>query len=134
LARSRHGQAIVALAQDRGAAALMGINVGLATAVVYMLSGLIGMVGGVLFIANFHAVTVSVGFLITLKAFIAAILGGFGKLNGAVIGALLLGVGESLLAAYVTTTYRDALVFTILVVLLVLRPNGLFGKPTPIKV
>jgi branched-chain amino acid transport system permease protein len=134
LARSRHGQGIVALAQDRGAAALMGINVGLATAGVYALSGLIGMAGGVLFIANFHAVTASVGFTITLKAFIAAILGGFGRLEGAVIGGLLLGVGESLLASNVTTTYRDALVFTILIALLVFRPHGLLGRPVPVKV
>jgi branched-chain amino acid transport system permease protein len=134
LSRTRRGQGIVALAQDRGAAALMGINVGLTTAGVYALSGVIGMVGAVLFVANFHAVTISVGFTITLKAFIAAILGGFTSLKGAVVGGLLLGVGESLLAAYVTTTYRDALVFGILVVLLVVRPNGLFGRPVAVKV
>jgi branched-chain amino acid transport system permease protein len=134
LLRSRHGQGIVALAQDRGAAALMGVNVGASTAGVYALSGLIGMVGGLLFVANYHAVTVSVGFIITLKAFIAAIIGGLSSLKGAVIGGLLLGIGESMLAAYVTTTYRDALVFTILVVILVVRPNGLFGRPTVVKV
>lgn len=134
LERTRHGQGIVALAQDRGAAALMGVNVGAATAGVYALSGVIGMVGGVLFVANYHAVSIGVGFVITLKAFIAAIIGGLNSLKGAVVGGLLLGIGESLLAAYVTTTYRDALVFTILVVVLVVRPNGLFGRSPAIKV
>lgn len=134
LRRTRQGQGIVALAQDRGAASLMGINVGAATAVVYALSGLIGMVGAVLFVANYHAVTISVGFVITLKAFIAAVIGGLSSLRAAVVGGLLLGIGESLLAAYVTTTYRDALVFTILTVVLVLRPNGLFGRAVADKV
>lgn len=134
LLRTRYGQGVTALAQDRGAAALMGINVGRTTAMVYALSGLIGVVGGVLFVANYRAVAIGVGFVITLKAFIAAIIGGMNSLKGAVIGGVLLGVTESLLAAYVTTTYRDALVFTLLVVMLVLRPNGLFGRAPSLKV
>ena len=68
------------------------------------------------------------GMLIGLKAFVAAVLGGIGSLPGAVVGGLLMGLSEEMVVAYLSSTYRDALAFGLLIVILVFRPSGLFGK------
>jgi branched-chain amino acid transport system permease protein len=128
LAKARYGQAIVAVAQDRGAAALMGIRVGTVVALVYALSGAVGVLGSALYVAETHTIQISLGFTITLKAFIAAILGGIGSVRGALTGGLLLGVLEALIQGYISTLLVDAILFAILIAFLLVRPTGIGGR------
>ena len=133
LSRTRHGQAITAVSQDRDTAELMGINVNRTVALVYGLSGVIGMLGLILYITNFRTITIDLGFTITLKAFIAAIIGGIGSIRGAFIGGMVLGVLESLVSAYISSTLLDAIVIAVLIAFLILRPNGFVGIKKSVK-
>jgi branched-chain amino acid transport system permease protein len=133
LRRSRHGQAIVAVSQDRSTAALMGIQVNRIVALVYGLSGAIGMIGVFMYVANFRTITIGLGFLITLKAFIAAIIGGIGSIRGAVLGGMVLGVLEAMVSAYFSTTLLEAIVVLCLVAFLLVRPNGIMGIRESVK-
>jgi branched-chain amino acid transport system permease protein len=133
LLRHRWGQAIVMIQQDRTTASLMGIPVYRTVSFVYALSAVIGMLGALMFVGRFGVLTSLVGFTITLKAFVAALLGGIGRLEGALVGGLLLGVFEALISGYVSTLYGDAIVFTLLGVILLVRPSGLFGRRELIK-
>jgi branched-chain amino acid transport system permease protein len=133
LSRTRNGQAIIAVAQDRETAAMMGIPVGRIIALVYALSGAIGMIGILLYVANFSSLTLGLGFSITLKAFIAAIIGGIGSVRGAVIGGLLLGILEAMIGGYISTLMLDAILFTALGLFLVYRPTGIIGRKETVK-
>ncbi|UOQ59826.1 branched-chain amino acid ABC transporter permease [Leucobacter rhizosphaerae] len=133
LSRSRHGQAITAVSQDRETAELMGINVNRIVALVYALSAIIGILGLILYITNFRTITIDLGFTITLKAFIAAIIGGIGSIRGAFIGGMALGILESLVGAYISTTLLDAIVIGVLIVFLLFRPNGFVGVKKTVK-
>lgn len=130
---ARTGQAISAVAQDRTTAELMGIPVNRIVAVVYGLSGAVGMLGLFMYLANFRTITIALGFAITLKAFIAAIIGGIGSIRGALLGGLVLGVLESLVAGYVSTLLMDGIVITILVAFLLIRPYGIVGTRETVK-
>lgn len=133
LSRTRQGQAILAVAQDRYACDLMGISVNKIVALVYGLSGAIGFIGLALYAANYRSVTIALGFSITMKAFIAAIIGGIGSIRGAVFGGLALGVLESLVAGYISTVLMDAIVTGILIIFLLFRPWGITGRPEVVK-
>ena len=130
---AKTGQAITAVAQDRSTAALMGIPVNRIVAIVYGLSGAIGMLGLTMYLANFRTITIAVGFAITLKAFIAAIIGGIGSIRGAMLGGLTLGVLEALVAGYISTLLMDSIVIAILVAFLLTRPYGLVGTKETVK-
>ncbi|RZI53640.1 MAG: branched-chain amino acid ABC transporter permease [Pseudonocardia sp.] len=130
---AKTGQAITAVAQDRSTAALMGIPVSRIVAIVYGLSGAIGMLGLTMYLANFRTITIAVGFAITLKAFIAAIIGGIGSIRGAMLGGLTLGVLEALVAGYISTLLMDSIVIAILVAFLLTRPYGLVGTKETVK-
>lgn len=133
LKRTKSGQAIIAVSQDREAAAMMGIPVNRIIALVYALSGAIGVIGVMLYVANYSTLTIGLGFSITLKAFIAAIIGGIGSVRGAVLGGLLLGVLEAMIGTYVSTLMLDTILFTALGIFLVFRPWGLIGRREVIK-
>lgn len=133
LSRSRHGQAIVAVSQDRDTAELMGIQVNRIVALVYGLSGAIGMIGVLMYITNFRTITIGLGFLITLKAFIAAIIGGIGSIRGALLGGMVLGILEAMVSAYFSSTLLEATVVSFLIVFLILRPNGIIGIKESVK-
>jgi branched-chain amino acid transport system permease protein len=133
LKRSKTGQAITAVAQDRSTAELMGIPVNRIVAIVYGLSGAIGMLGLFMYVANFRTITIALGFAITLKAFIAAIIGGIGSIRGAMLGGLTLGVLEALVAGYVSTLLMDGIVILILVGFLLVRPHGIVGTKETVK-
>jgi branched-chain amino acid transport system permease protein len=133
LKRSRHGQAIVAVSQDRDTAELMGVRVNRIVALVYGLSGAVGMLGLVMYITNFRSITIGLGFVITLKAFIAAIIGGIGSIRGALLGGMVLGVLEAMVLAYLSSTLLEATVIGFLVVFLILRPNGIIGIKERVK-
>lgn len=133
LRKTKHGQAITAVSQDRETAQLMGIDVNRIVALVYGLSAVIGMVGLIMYVTNFRTLTIGLGFAITMKAFIAAIIGGIGSIKGAVLGGLTLGLLESMVGAYISTTLLDAIVVGCLIAFLILRPNGIVGTKQTVK-
>jgi branched-chain amino acid transport system permease protein len=87
--------------------------------------------GGVLFGLTFGTVDFFMGFLIGIKAFAAAVIGGIGNIRGAMVGGLLLGVLESLAGGFVSTAFQDTVAFLVLIIVLLIRPQGLFGQPLP---
>jgi branched-chain amino acid transport system permease protein len=126
--RTRTGKAMRAVSEDMQAARLMGINVNVVVATTFFLGAFLAGLGGVAYCAKYGLVDPLTGFMPGLKAFVAAVLGGIGSIPGAVVGGLFLGVTENLFGAYVSTQWKDALAFVLLVTVLLLRPTGLLGK------
>ena len=125
--RSIHGKAMLACSFDPKAAALVGIGVDRMVLLSFMISALVGAVGGAI-LAPITLTSFDVGVMLGLKGFAACILGGLGNPFGAAAGGLILGVLESLGAGFISSAYKDALAFVILLVLLFVRPSGLFGR------
>lgn len=128
LRKTRQGQAVEALAADRDTAALMGIPIGRTIGLVYAVSSAVGVIGLLLFLSETRTLTVALGFTITVKAFIASLLGGIGSIRGALFGGLLLGFAEALISGYVSSLWMDAILFSLLAILLIARPRGLLGR------
>lgn len=128
------GKAMRAVQQDIDAAGYMGIPVNRTIAMVYVLGGILGVAGGILFAINYNTVYLMMGFTVMMKAFVAAVIGGIGNIKGAFIGGLVLGVAEALAAAYFDTGYRDGIAMGLLILVLLVRPQGLFGRPIQVKV
>jgi branched-chain amino acid transport system permease protein len=128
--RTRVGRAMRAIALDLETVSLMGIDVNRIIALTFLLGSLLAGAGGVLWAMKYPQVNPFMGILPGLKAFIAAVLGGIGNVTGAVLGGLLLGLLEVLIVALFPTWagYRDALAFTLLIALLLVRPTGLLGE------
>ena len=133
LRKSTTGQGILAVAQDRDTSALMGIPVSGTVALVYGLSGAVGVIGSLMYVANVQVLTVGMGFTITVKAFVAAVLGGIGTVRGAIFGGLLLGVSEALIVGFVSTQLSDAILYTVMVLFLLFRPYGIVGRRDTVK-
>jgi branched-chain amino acid transport system permease protein len=131
--RTITGKAMLACACDRKAASLMGINVDVMVTLSFAFSALVGALGGVI-LAPITLTSYDVGILLGLKGFAACILGGLGNPFGAVAGGLIIGVLESLGAGFLSSGYKDAIAFVILLALLFLRPSGLFGKASAERV
>jgi branched-chain amino acid transport system permease protein len=127
------GWKMQAVAQDAEAARLMGINVDIIIILTWVISATLGGLAGFL-LAPLFFISVSVGFVAMLKAFAACIIGGMGSFQGALVGGLFIGVAESLLAGYISSAYKDALTFAVLIVVLLLLPQGLFGEKVGEKV
>ncbi|PKN08251.1 MAG: branched-chain amino acid ABC transporter permease [Deltaproteobacteria bacterium HGW-Deltaproteobacteria-8] len=125
--RSIHGKAMLACSFDPKAAALVGIGVDRMVLLSFMISALVGAVGGAI-LAPITLTSFDVGVMLGLKGFAACILGGLGNPFGAAAGGLILGVLESLGAGLISSAYKDALAFVILLALLFVRPSGLFGQ------
>jgi branched-chain amino acid transport system permease protein len=123
---TRYGKAMRAVACNPKAAMLMGIPVEKIHLLAFLLSGALGAVGGVL-ITPITTVSFDTGVMIGLKGFSAAVLGGYGNIMGAVIGGLLLGVLESVGAGFVSSSYKDAIAFLVLLLILFVRPCGILG-------
>ncbi len=126
LSRTRWGLAIRAAACDLRTAGLMGVNVTFLIGIVFFVAGLLAAVGGI-FLSVRYTLYPQLGG-ITIKAFIAAVIGGLGSLPGAVLGSLLLGLAEMLTAGFISSQMRDIVVFSMLVIMLLVRPAGFFGK------
>lgn len=124
---TKAGFAIRAVAQDMTAARLMGMPVNRTIALVYFTGGAMGVVGGLLYANTLEVVYLGMGFAVLLKGFAAAILGGIGNLQGAMIGGLIIGVLESTLGS-AAGSYRDAVAFVLLIAILLVRPTGLLGS------
>lgn len=127
LYKSALGSRMRAVAQDAEAARLMGINPTRITLFAWVLAAVLSGLGGLL-LGPIWFVDVTMGDALALKAFAATIIGGFGSVPGAIVGGVLVGLIESLSATYVSTTYKDAIVFALMIGFLLLRPKGLFGE------
>ncbi len=132
--RTKAGKAMRATAQDREAASLMGINVNRIISFTFFIGSAFGGAAGVLVGIYFNSVTPTMGLLPGLKGFVAAVLGGIGNIPGAMLGGLLLGIAETLGVAYISSRYRDAIAFTILILVLLFKPSGIMGKHVQEKV
>lgn len=132
--RTKIGKAMRAVSQDADAARLMGIDVDRVIAFTFALGSALAAAAGALFAMAYPQVHPFMGIMPGLKAFTAAVLGGIGSLPGALLGGLIMGQVEVLTAAYITTDFRDAIAFSILILVLLFRPSGLLGKTEPEKV
>jgi branched-chain amino acid transport system permease protein len=132
--KTRFGLALRALSQNRDAAALMGVNSNAVIALTFALGSALAGAAGVLYAMNIHSIEPLMGTLPGIKAFVAAVLGGIGSLPGAAVGGLLLGLSECLLGGSFLSSYRDAIAFGILILILLIRPSGLFGSSASEKV
>ena len=132
LVKTKWGLAIRAASYNLKTAGLMGVNVNRLIAIVFFVAGLLAGVGGI-FLSVRYTLYPQLG-MITPKAFVAAVIGGLGSLPGAVVGSLILGLAEMLTAGFISSQFRDLVVFGILIVTLIVRPTGLFGKSVGEKV
>jgi branched-chain amino acid transport system permease protein len=126
LGRTRWGLAIRAAACDLRTAGLMGVNVSLLIGIVFFVAGVLAAIGGI-FLSYRYTLYPQLGG-ITTKAFVAAVIGGLGSLPGAVAGSLILGLAEMLTAGFISSQMRDLVVFSMLVLMLLVKPSGFFGK------
>lgn len=127
--RTKIGKAMRAVAFDKPTARLMGIKVDSIISTTFAIGAALAGAAGILYAVAYPQVVFGMGILPGLKAFVAAVLGGIGSIPGALVGALILGQVEILSAGYISTPMRDAIVFSTLIVVLLIRPTGIFGEP-----
>lgn len=131
---TRHGRAMRAVSHSHQTAALLGIPVDRIIALTFAVGSALAAAAAVLYGVKYPKVDPLMGVMPGIKAFVAAVLGGIGNLRGAVVGALILGMAETLVAAYGASSWRDALAFALLIGILLFKPSGLFGRHEPEKV
>jgi branched-chain amino acid transport system permease protein len=131
---TRLGRAMRAVAMDIDAAAMMGVNVDRVVVVTFLIGSALAGVAGVLVGIVFFSIQHTMGFLAGLKGFTASVVGGIGSIPGAVVGGLLLGMAEAFASVYISVTFKDAIAFVILVIVLLIKPGGLLGRPVGQKV
>ena len=134
ISRTRIGKAMRATSQDKIMAALVGIDVDTIISVTFVIGAVLAAVAGVMVAVYYGLVNYTIGYIAGIKAFTAAVLGGIGSIRGAMLGGIVLGLMESMGAAYVSTEYKDAFAFVILIVILLIKPSGIFGTDLPDKV
>jgi branched-chain amino acid transport system permease protein len=127
--RTKIGKAMRAASFDKPTARLMGINVDIVISTTFAIGAAFAGAAGVLYATAFPRVDWPMGIYPGLKAFVAAVLGGIGSIPGAFVGALIMGQAETLAAGYVSTPMRDAIAFSLLILVLLIRPTGIFGEP-----
>ena len=132
--KSKAGQAMLAVSEDRGAATLMGINVNGTIALTFAIASALAAIAGVLLCSAYPSLTPYTGSMPGIKAFVAAVFGGIGSIPGAFIGGILLGVIEILSKAYISSQMSDAIVFSVLIIVLLVKPTGILGKKINEKV
>jgi branched-chain amino acid transport system permease protein len=128
------GKSMRAVASDREAAEMLGINVNKTIALTFFIGSALAGMAGVMSGLAFNQISNTIGFLAGLKAFTAAVVGGIGSIAGAMIGGLFIGLCESFAASYISSKYTDLIVFGILIATMLIRPVGIFGRPTLQKV
>ena len=132
--KTKMGQAMLAVSEDRGAATLMGINVNRTISVTFAIGSALAAVAGVLLCSAYPSLSPYTGSMPGIKAFTAAVFGGIGSIPGAFIGGILLGIIENLAKAYISSQLSDAIVFSVLIIVLLVRPTGILGKKMTEKV
>jgi branched-chain amino acid transport system permease protein len=131
---TRMGKAMRAVAQDRDMSMLVGVDVNRVISFTFIIGSSIAALGGVLVASHIGQVNFYVGFIVGIKAFVAAVLGGIGSMPGAVLGSLVLGWTESFFTGYISSDYEDVFAFLFLVLILIFRPAGLLGRSDTDKV
>lgn len=132
--KTKTGKAMRAVSQNPNVAAMLGVNINLIITLTFVIGSALAGVGSILVGVKYPRIEPLMGMMIGLKAFVAAVLGGIGNLPGAIVGGLIMGLSESLVVGYLSSTYRDALAFGLLIMILLFRPAGLFGKYSVEKV
>jgi branched-chain amino acid transport system permease protein len=132
--RTKTGRAMRAVSFNLNSAKLMGINTDRIIAFTFALGSALAAAAGVLVAIRIPRLDPLMGILVGLKAFVAAVLGGIGNIPGAVLGGLLIGITETMVAGYLSSTYKDAVAFAILILILLFRPSGLMGSAAQEKV
>lgn len=128
ITKTKAGSAMRAVSEDKAAAQLMGINVNKTISMTFAIGSALAAVAGIMFVCQYQSMKPTLGALPGIKAFVAAVLGGIGSIPGAMIGGLLLGLIESISKAYISSELADGIVFGVLVLVLLVKPSGLFGK------
>lgn len=126
--KTKLGRAMRAVSQNAPVAAMMGVNTDRIISLTFVVGSSLAAIGSVLVGMKYPKIEPLMGMMIGLKAFVAAVLGGIGSITGAVLGGLIMGLSEEMVVAYLSSTYRDALAFGILIVILLVRPAGLLGR------
>jgi len=134
ITKTSFGRQQRACEQDRTMTALLGINVDRTISLTFMLGAALAAMAGVMVTVYYGVVDFYIGFVAGIKAFTAAVLGGIGSLPGAMLGGLIIGLIEAFWSAYLSAEYKDVATFTILILVLMLRPSGLLGRPEVEKV
>lgn len=132
--KTKAGQAMLAVSEDKGAAQLMGINVNATIALTFAIGSALAAIAGMLLCSAYPSLTPYTGSMPGIKAFVAAVFGGIGSIPGAMIGGILLGVIEIFSKAYISSQMADAIVFAVLIVVLLVKPTGILGKNIQEKV
>ena len=128
------GRAMRAVAMDIDAAGMMGVDVDRVIVATFIIGSALAGVGGVLFGVVFFSINHTMGFLAGLKGFTASVVGGIGNIPGAVVGGLLIGMAEAFASVYISVTFKDAVAFVLLVIVLLIKPSGLLGRAVAQKV
>ncbi len=131
---TKPGKAMRAVSQERDAAQLVGVNVDRTIALTFFVGSLLAGAAGILVAIVFPQIRPTMGLMPGLKAFVAAVIGGIGIIPGAVLGGLIIGVSENLVTAYVSSSWRDAIAFGLLILILLLKPSGILGRNVKEKV
>ncbi len=132
--RTKLGKAMRAVSEDMGAARLMGINVNTTISFTFAMGSALAGIGAVLYCMAYSQATPTMGVMLGTKAFVAAVLGGIGSIPGAVIGGLLVGFAEVLVSAIGLSVWKDAVVFLLLIIVLIVKPTGILGRTMSEKV
>jgi branched-chain amino acid transport system permease protein len=125
---TKYGKAMRAVSFDQETAALMGINIDWIVSFTFIVGAALAGVGGILYGIAYPQINVFMGIMPGIKSFIAAVLGGIGVIHGAVLGGLIIGLSEVFVSAFISSTFRDGVIFVILFLVLLLKPSGIFGK------
>ncbi len=132
--KTKSGKAMQAVSEDKGAAQLMGINVNHTISLTFAIGSALAAVASILLCSTYPQISPYTGAMPGIKAFTAAVFGGIGSIPGAMIGGVVLGIIESLSKAYISSQLSDAIVFGVLIIVLLVKPTGLFGKKINEKV
>ena len=131
---TKTGKAMRATAQDRTMAMLVGIDINRIISVTFIIGSALAAIGGILIASHIGQINFYIGFLVGIKAFTAAVLGGIGSVPGAVLGGFILGCTESFATGYVSSDYEDVFAFALLVLILIFKPAGILGRSSSQKV
>ncbi|MDR0323708.1 MAG: branched-chain amino acid ABC transporter permease [Treponema sp.] len=131
---TKRGKAMQAVSFDKDAASLMGISVNKTITFTFALGSILAAAGGVLYATAYPQVSPLMGMMPGLKAFVAAVLGGIGSVPGAMFGGIILGIAETFTKGFISSQYSDAISFSILIIVLLIKPEGIFGRTSRVKV
>jgi branched-chain amino acid transport system permease protein len=132
--RTRMGKAMRAVAQDKLMSTLLGIDIDAIISLTFVIGSGLAAIAGIMIALYYGLVNYSIGYIAGIKAFTAAVVGGIGSIPGAMFGGVFLGFVESMGASYISSEYKDAYAFVVLIVVLLIKPSGIFGKTTEEKV